>query len=348
MNASSTLGSAKPVAKKLAFLVGLLSLFVFHPAMANSHDDKVEPAAGAADDKPEETPAQTPEELAAATKALAEQTEMAAEQMKEADRLVDELAAANKIAQELLGKNTNFSLGGSRDYEAELGLLGVYKLNTDVMATDFENTAGTFRLGKDTRIRFVRVVENKPDNPDDDEYWVQTDCSYLPVIGGECKSIEKRQPEGQFEQHTSGPTLYRIPKKDLQQGKFRLSNAIDHGVLLVPFKYRTEDKSLSGAATLGYFVGARSDTLLLSGTFYFSVGTSLVPVERVNASTMATEVEEVAAATVALGMSFSTKSNFQVSINVGVDHVGGSAGDDWKYEDDHWFSIGLGYGFLQR
>jgi len=64
--------------------------------------------------------------------------------------------------------------------------------------------------------------------------------------------------------------------------------------------------------------------------------------------TMATSTEDTSALTATVGMAFSTKSNLQFSINLGIDHIGGSVGEAWEHEDDLWVSIGLGYGFLQR
>lgn len=338
----------------LSIGAGIIALCFWHTAVGDEH----EKATSTGNSAPNETVVKPrgADEAEAATAGLKETLKEVEVQMTAASKLNQELEAANKEALALLSKKTVFGLGGSRDYEEELGLLGVYKLRTDIVGTNIEDDASRFRLGANTRFRFVKVIENLANDPTDDEYWIETDCSRIVISPGSCDdTVQAVPPQGRTPQASESktkadvpPMLLSVKKKDLSQGTFRLSLAIDHGVLLVPFKYRTGDRSFSGATTIGYFLGVRSDTLLVSGTTFVSIGTSSVPVNRVDPMTMATSTEDTSALTATVGMAFSTKSNLQFSINLGIDHIGGSVGEAWEHEDDLWVSIGLGYGFLQR
>ena len=136
--------------------------------------------------------------------------------------------------------------------------------------------------------------------------------------------------------------FFKINKKSLPKESYRLHFGIAHGPLIVPFKLRTNDGSLTGQSTLGYYLGIKSDFLFGSGTLFGSAGITLIPVKDVNSSS----TDEKTGVSWAFGYSFASKSNFQAAIIVGWDHLGGDAGDSWEYEDDTWVSFAIGFEFM--
>jgi hypothetical protein len=117
-----------------------------------------------------------------------------------------------------------------------------------------------------------------------------------------------------------------------------------HGLLVVPFKYRTGDGSLSGNSSIGYYAGTSfyADTYTLMP--FISAGLTEISV---NVDPDTDEVENASGLTVALGYIFKDSSNFQIGAVLGIDHLGGSKGNAWEYEDDPWISISVGYNFAQ-
>lgn len=136
--------------------------------------------------------------------------------------------------------------------------------------------------------------------------------------------------------------IYEIQTPDLPKAAYRMRWGLSHGPLVVPFKFRTNDGSLSGEATLGYYLGVKSETILVSGTAFISAGLALIPVSDVNSS----ETETKTGFSWAVGYAFETKTNFQAAIVAGGDHLGGTAGDNWEYEDDIWLSLAIGFNFM--
>ena len=53
-------------------------------------------------------------------------------------------------------------------------------------------------------------------------------------------------------------------------GSYFLKYGINHGPIIVPFKYRTTDGKLTGEATIGYYIGLKSEGILGDGTIFFS------------------------------------------------------------------------------
>lgn len=240
----------------------------------------------------------------------------------------------NENQTNLPNKDSEVSEGTVRNYREELNLMGYYHLDLNALDVKELSTDKTFRLKSGSRFSFVKF------DKDANEYWIKIDCTYTPFVRGVC--LAGNNLEGTGEEVSDG-SIYKVSPKILQDGTYTLSRVLDHGILLVPFKYRTDDGSLTGQSTIGYYAGFRSDTVLFSGTTFLSAGLSVVPIANDDG-----EQSNTTAFSLGAGYTFATKSNFQVSIVAGFDHVGGSAGDAWQYEDDPWVSIAFGYNFLQR
>lgn len=110
------------------------------------------------------------------------------------------------------------------------------------------------------------------------------------------------------------------------------------GLLVVPYKYRKDDGAITGEATVGYYAGWETSV----GILLFSAGLSQVSIP-----VSETENENQSAVTLAAGYLLSNWDSVDLGLVVGIDHVGGSKGEDWQYEDDPWFSLMIGWNFSQ-
>lgn len=110
------------------------------------------------------------------------------------------------------------------------------------------------------------------------------------------------------------------------------------GLLVLPYKLRNDDGSVTGDATVGYYAGW--DTR--AGTILFSAGLS-----QVSLPVSATETENQSAITVAVGYLIKNWGGVDMGVVLGIDHIGGDKGDDWQYEDDPWLSLMIGWNFSQ-
>lgn len=119
---------------------------------------------------------------------------------------------------------------------------------------------------------------------------------------------------------------------------YREKIKFDHGVLVVPFKFRTKDQTLTGQSTLGYYAGIRSASFWGAGTFFASAGLS-----QVDMPVTATTTETKTGLSISGGYIFESRDGFQIAFVVGSDRLGGAAGKTWDYEKDIWVSVGLGF-----
>jgi hypothetical protein len=174
-------------------------------------------------------------------------------------------------------------------------------------------------------------------------YIVRRHDSKVYVIFDDEDEITEAPPNGTITyERVSIRQIYEIEKSELLN-TYRMRWGIAHGPLVVPFKYRTADGTLSGESTLGYYLGVKSETILLSGTAFISAGLSLIPISDVNSQ----EAENRTGFSWAIGYALKTKTDFQAAIVAGSDHLGGTAGDNWKYEDDIWISLAIGFNFME-
>lgn len=140
-------------------------------------------------------------------------------------------------------------------------------------------------------------------------------------------------------QYVAEDTLYEIDRSRLTPIYYRRWR-ISHGLLIIPFKLRMEDKSLTGQSTIGYYIGREEEHLQAGWNWVIAGGLTLIPVTDAGG-----ETEEKTGATLAVGWILKTIDNFQLGAFAGVDHIGGSAGESWKFEDDPWVSLSIGFEF---
>ncbi|MHC4457427.1 MAG: hypothetical protein ACYS0I_10105 [Planctomycetota bacterium] len=112
------------------------------------------------------------------------------------------------------------------------------------------------------------------------------------------------------------------------------------GPLIVPFKFRLEDDSITGEATLGYYAGYRFETLIPRTDFRVPIspfaagGISQVSV------TINGESDTKSAFTWAVGILIQNWANVNIGIVYGEDRTGDK---DWEHEGEGWFSFMIGW-----
>lgn len=117
-------------------------------------------------------------------------------------------------------------------------------------------------------------------------------------------------------------------------------SSIVSGPMVVPFKYRTGDKSISGEAMIGYYAGLGWDLLDTGVGFtpYIAGGLSQINVIT-GTSTTATQ-ETKTGVTLAVGVIIQGWDTVNIGIAFGQDRIGDQ---QWVHEGKTWasFSVGL-------
>lgn len=147
--------------------------------------------------------------------------------------------------------------------------------------------------------------------------------------------------EGKGSTYVKEKELYKIDASELS-AKYWKRLRIAHGLLIVPFKLRNEDKTLTGESSLGYYIGLENQWLQAKFSYVLAAGLTLIPIADATG-----KVDEKTGVTAAAGWIFTTMDNFQIGAFIGIDHLGGDNGKNWKYEDDPWISISIGYNFAR-
>lgn len=114
------------------------------------------------------------------------------------------------------------------------------------------------------------------------------------------------------------------------------------GALVVPFKFRTKDDSLSGEATVGAYAGYGWDMPKLNYivvTPFLSAGITQVSVSSVNDAGNV-ESTNKSGFTLAGGFLIQNWGGVNIGIVAGEDRIGDKA---WEYEGDTWYSLSVGW-----
>ena len=197
----------------------------------------------------------------------------------------------------------------------------IYKLRHVV--TGFINVpeGQVLKAGKRSKIQIYKK--------DSTHYYVEMKLVYRPL-----------DEEGKKEYVKPGGN-YKIKKDDLQLSDVTTSFDLTSGTLVVPFKLRANDGSLTGDATIGMYAGIRKDLFSIFDTIFLaSFGLSNITV-----SAGENDNETRLGVTVALGFIITDWDKVQIGFITGIDHLGGETGKNWEYEDDPWFSVMIGYTF---
>lgn len=135
------------------------------------------------------------------------------------------------------------------------------------------------------------------------------------------------------------PVYNAIP---IEAISFKSNTGLSSGPLVVPFKYRLDDKSISGDATVGFYAGVTFEPNCVFDNWCFritpliSAGISQVSVAEVGGS----DTENKTSATWATGLLITDWSNMNIGLIYGQDRIGDKS---WKHEGEGWFSFMIGW-----
>lgn len=112
------------------------------------------------------------------------------------------------------------------------------------------------------------------------------------------------------------------------------------GPLIVPFKYRLDDKSLSGEAAIGYYAGYRTEPNIPGTKIRIPVSPFIAGgLSQINTSTNG-DTDNRTAVTIAAGILIQNWANVNIGFVVGQDRIGD---DSWQYEGENWVSFMIGW-----
>ncbi|MFT5022550.1 MAG: hypothetical protein ACI9O3_000142 [Colwellia sp.] len=112
---------------------------------------------------------------------------------------------------------------------------------------------------------------------------------------------------------------------------------LNTGLLVIPYKLRKGD--IYSDSAIGPYISYKRETFELLAAF----GLSKISVSEVGTD----KVETEDGLTLALGVNFEISKNWDIALIVGVDHLSGSKGDDWEFQDEPWVSFAIGYSFTR-
>ena len=118
------------------------------------------------------------------------------------------------------------------------------------------------------------------------------------------------------------------------------------GPLVVPFKYRLDDKSIAGDATVGYYAGWGWDTNFwgasdkyVTFTPFLSAGITQVSVSKTDKNGITSD-ENKSGFSWATGLLINNWDSVNIGIVYGEDRIGNQ---EWEHEGQGWVSISVGW-----
>jgi hypothetical protein len=187
------------------------------------------------------------------------------------------------------------------------------------------------------------------DNDDKDKYAIKF-LNVYPV--SELKAIRSKKD---YKDYTASDVIedkvYYLSKDEvngvpIEKKVHQSFGGLVSGPLIVPFKYRTNDESISGEATVGYYAGWGWDTHFwgasdryVTFTPFLSAGLTQVSVETVNENGD-TSSDNKSGFSWATGLLINNWDSVNVGIVYGQDRVGVR---EWEHEGEGWLSISIGW-----
>ncbi|MCG7962301.1 MAG: hypothetical protein N0E54_06345 [Candidatus Thiodiazotropha taylori] len=144
--------------------------------------------------------------------------------------------------------------------------------------------------------------------------------------------------------------IYYISKNVGDSNKIALDDLVSKsfsglvsGPLIVPFKYRLDDESISGEAMIGLYAGYGLDIGTVENnvavTPFLSAGLSQVSVSATSEDG-SSDTENKTGFTWAAGFLIQNWDNITIGLVYGQDRIGDST---WKHEGEGWFSVSVGW-----
>ncbi len=154
--------------------------------------------------------------------------------------------------------------------------------------------------------------------------------------------LEFIKPVSQDPAYVSDDDIYIIEKSILEE-RYKPAFGDSFGLLLIPYKYRPGDGSLTTDPTFGGYWGLSNRWLGFNSTFLVGVGVSHIVTTDGNTN----QIEYKTALTAGGGLTSTIRGKYHAGIFAGIDRLGGEAGRWWKYENELWISLTIGYNFAQ-
>jgi hypothetical protein len=107
------------------------------------------------------------------------------------------------------------------------------------------------------------------------------------------------------------------------------------GILVIPYKFRQGD--IYSDTTIGPYISYKREFGEVLATF----GLAKISVSEVGTD----KVETEDGLTFAIGYNLEITDVFDIALIVGIDHLSGSKGDDWEFQDKAWISFAIGFNF---
>jgi opacity protein-like surface antigen len=211
-------------------------------------------------------------------------------------------------------------------YAAELENENVYRVKTDLEFTlPADQDSKKYSAGENSKFEVLDSNDSKYLIRFEKIYNLSTDDS----------------SENQIDYVNFGKRYYLNKKVDETPVENLVSNSfrgVVSGPLIIPFKYRTGDKSFSGEATLGYYAGWGMDL--------FDTGVGITPMLSAGLTQVSVAdgtgdgTENKSGFTWAAGFLFQNWDGMNIGIVYGEDRIGDKG---WEHEGDGWWSISMGW-----
>jgi len=227
-------------------------------------------------------------------------------------------------------------------YSAELIKDKTYRARTTIDVTD--NSKNTIKVGAQSKFIII-------DNDDKDKYAIKflNIYSYGEIIP------PKNRNDNNFVQYKNSEVIngdiYYLSKTEVNgvpiESRAQQSfGGVVSGPLVVPFKYRLNDKSITGDATVGYYAGWGIETnfFTLSDTYvtftpFLSAGLTQISFTTV-AADGTTKSESQSGFSWATGILIKNWDSVNIGLVYGQDRIGDK---EWEYEGKGWMSISIGW-----
>lgn len=225
-------------------------------------------------------------------------------------------------------------------------LLGAEELTKDnryraKTALEVSSDGTTFNLKVGSQSKFIIL-----DNNDDDKYAVKFTNIY-PYT--EIKSVRTTDDyKSARASDVIEDNVYYLSKSEVNgvpiESRVEESlGGIVSGPLIVPFKYRLDDKSIGGDATVGYYAGYGFDVPIsdqyITVTPFLSAGLTQVSVLS-EAEDGATSTDNKSGFSWATGFLIQNWDSINIGIVYGQDRIGEQS---WEHEGKGWISISVGW-----
>ena len=206
----------------------------------------------------------------------------------------------------------------------------IYRLNKTLrdVASASTPTENDYVAAKDSKFKVVYIS--------DDSYVVRFVTIY--EDGGEEEGKDKKSVEYDEEY---------LVKKSMHAAKVPLDRSVTlskggpvSGPLIVPFKYRLDDDSLTGEATIGYYAGYNMEPRIWFTDWrvpvspFIAAGLSQVSVSNNGDETNQTGV------TLAVGILVQDWAGVNIGLVYGQDRIGDKS---WEHEGEDWVSFMVGW-----